>query len=71
MVALTGKADAYYTDYRGTAQEFVSAAKYGYLVPGAVVSLAEATARNAPPSACRKATHGQLHPESRPDGELG
>ncbi len=34
MVALTGKADAYYTDYRGTPQEFVSAAKYGYLYQG-------------------------------------
>jgi maltooligosyltrehalose trehalohydrolase len=33
-VALTGKADAYYTDYRGSAQEFVSAAKYGYLFQG-------------------------------------
>ena len=33
-VALTGKADAYYTDYRGTPQEFVSAAKYGYLFQG-------------------------------------
>lgn len=33
-IALTGKADAYYTDYRGTAQEFVSAAKYGYLFQG-------------------------------------
>lgn len=34
MVALTGKSDAYYTDYRGTAQEFLSAAKYGYLYQG-------------------------------------
>lgn len=34
MVALTSKADAYYTDYRGTAQEFVSAIKYGYLYQG-------------------------------------
>ncbi len=33
-VAMTGKADAYYSDYRGTAQEFVSAAKYGYLFQG-------------------------------------
>lgn len=33
-VALKGKADAYYTDYRGSAQEFVSAAKYGYLFQG-------------------------------------
>jgi maltooligosyltrehalose trehalohydrolase len=33
-VALTGKADAYYTDYKGTPQEFVSTAKYGYLYQG-------------------------------------
>jgi maltooligosyltrehalose trehalohydrolase len=34
MVALTGKRDAYYTDYRGTAQELLSAVKYGYLFQG-------------------------------------
>jgi maltooligosyltrehalose trehalohydrolase len=34
VVALTGKNDAYYTDYLGTAQEFVSAFKYGYLYQG-------------------------------------
>ncbi|MBV9296013.1 MAG: malto-oligosyltrehalose trehalohydrolase [Acidobacteriaceae bacterium] len=34
MVALTGKADAYYSDYRGTAQELLSAVKYGYLYQG-------------------------------------
>ncbi|MDQ2945326.1 MAG: DUF3459 domain-containing protein, partial [Acidobacteriota bacterium] len=34
IVALTGKADAYYTDYRGSAQEFLSALKYGYLYQG-------------------------------------
>jgi maltooligosyltrehalose trehalohydrolase len=34
MVAMTGRADAYYTDYRGTAQEFVSAMKYGFLYQG-------------------------------------
>ena len=34
IVALTGKADAYYTDYLGTPQEFVAAAKYGYLFQG-------------------------------------
>jgi maltooligosyltrehalose trehalohydrolase len=33
-VALTGKADAYYTDYRGSAQELLSAVKYGYLYQG-------------------------------------
>src|SRR6266852_2735641 len=30
-VALTGRREAYYTDYLGTPQEFISAAKYGYL----------------------------------------
>ena len=33
-VALTGKREAYYLDYTGSAQEFVSAAKYGYLYQG-------------------------------------
>jgi maltooligosyltrehalose trehalohydrolase len=34
IVALTGRREAYYTDYKGTAQEFVSCAKYGYLYQG-------------------------------------
>jgi maltooligosyltrehalose trehalohydrolase len=34
LVALTGHNEAYYTDYRGTPQELVSAAKYGYLYQG-------------------------------------
>lgn len=34
MVALTGRNEAYYTDYRGAPQEFVSSAKYGYLFQG-------------------------------------
>jgi maltooligosyltrehalose trehalohydrolase len=34
MVALTGRREAYYTDYLGSPQEFVSAAKYGYLYQG-------------------------------------
>ena len=34
MVALTGRAEAYYSDTRGVAQELVSAAKYGYLFQG-------------------------------------
>jgi maltooligosyltrehalose trehalohydrolase len=33
-VALTGRNEAYYSDYRGTPQEFVSAAKRGYLYQG-------------------------------------
>jgi maltooligosyltrehalose trehalohydrolase len=34
IVALTGIREAYYTDYSGTPQEFISAAKYGYLYQG-------------------------------------
>ncbi|HXE12699.1 MAG TPA: malto-oligosyltrehalose trehalohydrolase [Bryobacteraceae bacterium] len=34
IVALTGHSDAYYSDYRGAPQEFLSAAKYGYLYQG-------------------------------------
>lgn len=34
VVALTGRNEAYYTDYRGSPQEFVSAAKWGYLYQG-------------------------------------
>ena len=34
MVALTGANDAYYTDYLGRPQEFISAIKYGYLYQG-------------------------------------
>lgn len=33
-VALTGRNQAYYHDHRGTAQEFVSAAKFGFLFQG-------------------------------------
>jgi maltooligosyltrehalose trehalohydrolase len=34
MVALTGRNEAYYTDYHGSPQEFISSAKYGYLYQG-------------------------------------
>ncbi len=34
MVALTGRNEAYYSDHRGHPQEFVSAAKHGYLFQG-------------------------------------
>ena len=34
MVALTGRKEAYYSDYSGTPQEFISACKYGYLYQG-------------------------------------
>ena len=34
LVALTGKREAYYFDYKGSPQEFVSCARYGYLYQG-------------------------------------
>ncbi|HXF11145.1 MAG TPA: malto-oligosyltrehalose trehalohydrolase, partial [Desulfuromonadaceae bacterium] len=34
MVALTGRNEAYYTDYKGTPQEFISAIKHGFLYQG-------------------------------------
>jgi maltooligosyltrehalose trehalohydrolase len=33
-VALTGRREAYYTDYRGSVQELISAAKHGFLYQG-------------------------------------
>jgi maltooligosyltrehalose trehalohydrolase len=37
-VALTGRREAYYTDYGGTPQEFVSLAKWGFLYQGQLYS---------------------------------
>jgi maltooligosyltrehalose trehalohydrolase len=34
IVAATGRSEAYYSDYRGAPQEFISSAKYGYLFQG-------------------------------------
>ena len=34
VVALTGHREAYYTDYKGSVQELISCAKYGYLFQG-------------------------------------
>jgi maltooligosyltrehalose trehalohydrolase len=41
-VALTGRREAYYMDYLGAPQEFISAAKYGYLFQGQPFSYYEA-----------------------------
>ena len=38
VVALTGRKEAYYDDYHGTPQEFISAAKYGFLYQGQALS---------------------------------
>jgi maltooligosyltrehalose trehalohydrolase len=42
MVALTGRAEAYFSDHAGSPQEFVSAAKYGFLFQGQRYSWQEA-----------------------------
>jgi maltooligosyltrehalose trehalohydrolase len=42
VVRLTGKREAYYTDHLGKAQEFVSAAKYGFLFQGQYYSWQDA-----------------------------
>jgi maltooligosyltrehalose trehalohydrolase len=34
IVSLSGRREAYYSDHRGSPQEFISAAKYGYLFQG-------------------------------------
>ena len=38
VVALTGRNEAYYSDYRGVPQEFISATKYGFLYQGQALS---------------------------------
>ncbi len=42
-VAVTGRREAYYSDYAGKPQELISAVKYGYLYPGATLPLAGKT----------------------------
>jgi maltooligosyltrehalose trehalohydrolase len=42
IVALTGRNEAYYTDYLGNPQEFISAVKHGYLYQGQPYSWQEA-----------------------------
>ena len=47
VVALTGRREAYYTDYCGTPQEFVSLAKWGFLYQGQRYSWQQRAARHA------------------------
>ena len=53
FVALTGRREAYFTDYLGTAQEFAVDGAMEPAVPGAVVFLAEAAAGNRCPRRTR------------------
>jgi maltooligosyltrehalose trehalohydrolase len=43
VVALTGRKEAYYDDHQGTPQEFISAAKYGFLYQGQALSWRKAS----------------------------
>ena len=66
MVAVTGNREAYYTDYLGTPQEFISAAKYGFLFQGQPYTWQEAErgypTLGAPPKAfvCFVENHDQV-----------
>ena len=62
MVALTGKREAYYTDYRGTPQELISAVKWGYLYQGQRYKWQRKPPRHA---GARSAARGRSSPSSR------
>ena len=67
-VALTGRRDGYFHDYRGTAQEFVSAARHGFLYQGQHYAW-QGKARGTPALALAAAVVRGLHAEPRPDRE--
>ena len=69
MVALTGRNEAYYTDYLGRPQEFISAVKYGYLYQGQWYTWQKKRRGHA---RCRIAAGSirELHPEPRSDGQF-
>jgi maltooligosyltrehalose trehalohydrolase len=73
VVALTGRNEAYYTDYLGSPQEFISAAKYGYLYQGQPYSWQDAPrgtpAFGFPPEAfvCFIENHDQIGNTARGD----
>jgi len=66
VVALTSRKEAYYDDYRGSPQEFISAAKYGFLYQGQALSWRKALrgspAFGIPPEAflCFIENHDQI-----------
>ena len=60
LVALTGRNPAYYTDYGGTPQEFISAIKRGLSLPGAILPLAKKTPWQAQPRPAA-GEHGGVH----------
>ncbi len=69
MVALTGRNEAYYTDYLGTPQEFISSVKYGYLYQGQRYKW-QKKRRGTPGLDLQSRRHGHLHPEPRSNSQL-
>ena len=70
MVRLSGRREAYYSDYRGTPQEFISAVKVRHSLPGTTIPVAEEASRHA---VARHAADGAsitLHSEPRPDRQF-
>ena len=66
MVALTGHNEAYYTDYLGQPQEFISAVKYGYLYQGQWYKWQKKRRGYSGPETCPGYFH-HLHSKSRSD----
>ena len=69
MVRLTGRREAYYSDYEGSAEEFIACAKWGYLFQGQRYALAKESARNACARYQGRAIH-QFLAESRSIGQF-
>ncbi len=70
MVAMTGRAEAYYCDTAGRPQEFISAAKYGYLFQGQHYSW-QKKPRGTPGARPRAGALRRLPSEPRSGRELG
>ena len=62
MVAMTSQNQAYYTDYYGTPQEFISALKYGYLYQGQYYKW-QKKRRGTPGLDLKPASLRDVHPE--------
>ena len=68
VVALTGRNEAYFGDYLGAPQEFISAAKYGFLYQGQALSWRKVI-RGTPAFGVRSGGFRLFHREPRPNRE--
>ena len=69
MVALTGRHEAYYSDYRGRPREFVAAAKHGFLYQGQHYQWQRKRARHAGARPAGRMLR-RLSAEPRPDRQF-